>query len=318
MRTWTRLRPRNSVVLPVLPAGASPTVILPSPLHRLTTLFQGGAIEQLAPDVLRAAGVGGREHRLFISYRRDDAQELAEELHDELTHRGFHVFLDRFRGIAGTPFPQQLQRELADKGVVLVIESPLIRKSRWTLREVSMARAMRLGLLALGLPRAPRFAAIPPIDRIEPMWPADWKTAPSGRLVLTPPALQSVVEFVRSRYAVHGLQRQLYLENLLHGALAPHNLAASYAGSGAFSVAAKADYLVQLSPRLPELAELRQAAIKARSSNASAVVVGASRLLAPEDAEDLHWTAAELQVVMRPERALRRLAKSMARGQVPP
>jgi TIR domain len=316
MLDWTATRPVNSSVLPILPAGASPTTVLPSPLHRLTTLFDHGAIEQLAPDVMRTAGIAGREHRLFISYRRDDVQELAEDLHDAFTHRGFHVFLDRFRGIAGTPFPQQLQRELADKGVVLVIESPLIARSRWTLREVSFARALRLGLVALATPGAPQFAAISPADRIQPA-PGDW-TASSPRPRLTPAALQDIVEAIRARYAQHALYRQLYLENLLHRALGRHRLNATVSGGGAFSVTGGAQYVVQLSPRLPELREIRNASTKAGASGACAVVVGAARLLAPDDAADLQWMAAEVKVELRRESAMQRLARSVASGKVPP
>lgn len=317
---WTQSRPTNSSVLPILPSGARPSVVLPSPLDRLTVLFNPGVIEQLAPDVLRAASVGGREHRLFISYRRDDAQELAEQLHDEFTHAGFHVFLDRFRGIPGTAFPPQLRRELADKGVVLVIESPLIGNSSWTLAEVSFARALHLGLLALTIPGSPRFAAIAPSDRIAPS--SGWTNDPSsGRPTLDDSKLKEVVNDVRQRYASQALYRQLYLENLLHGALAPHGMTASAAGGGAFSIPSKKknqNYVAQLSPRLPELAELRRAVMKARSSSACAVLVGASRLLAPEDAEDLNWTADELGVALHAEGRIRRLAKSFRNGKVPP
>lgn len=318
MHDWTRRRLRNSTVLPILPAGAQVPNVLPKPFDQLTVLFDGGAIEQLAPDVLRAAHVGGREHRLFLSYRRDDVQELAEQLHDELTHAGFHVFLDRFRGVPGTAFPPQLRRELADKGVVLVIESPNIAQSSWTLAEVSFARALRLGLLALHTPGAPKFAAVAATDRIAPSsgWTADGTTK---RPMLDRPTLRQVVDDIRQRFAAHALYRQLYLENLLHAALGPHRLTAAAEGGGAFSIATqKQQYVVQLSPRLPEVAELRRAVTKARASSACAVLLGASRLLAPEDAEDLQWTADQLACALRSEGRLRRLAKSFSEGKVPP
>jgi TIR domain len=311
MRDWTAKRPLNSVVLPILPAGVSPAAVFPDPLDKLIALFDYGAIELLVPDILRAAGIGGSEHRLFISYRRDDVEELAEQLHDAFTHAGFHVFLDRFRGAPGASFPPLLRRELAGKGVVLVIESAQIATSKWTLAEVAFARALRLGLLALHLPRAPKFSMIPAADRITP---AGWVRFPFVRPRLGRGGLRKVVDFVRARYAVQSLHRQLYLENLLHRALARHGLSAAAMGGGAFTVG---DHAVQLSPRLPELAEVRSAVTHAQPYGRG-VVVGAARLLPEEDRADLQWLAGQVGASMHSVGRLLRLAKALAAGRVLP
>jgi hypothetical protein len=174
MVDWLSQQPIRSSVLPILPSGANPGAVLPPPLDRLISLFNPGAIESLAPDVLRAAGIGGGDHRLFVSYRRADAGDMAEQLHEAFTRAGFDVFLDRFSGTPGRPFPRVLAEELADKGLILVLESPGVRHSPWTLAEVAFARALRLGLTAVMMPGGVTFQAIPNRDRVRPA-PSQWE-----------------------------------------------------------------------------------------------------------------------------------------------
>ena len=317
MREWERRRPQRSTVLPILPAGASPDTILPTPLDRLIVLFNAGPIEMLVPDVLRAAGIGGGEHRLFISYRRVDAQDLAEQLHEGFTEAGFEVFLDRFRGTPGRPFPRVLAEELADKGLVLVLESLAVTSSPWTLAEVAFARALRLGLLAVAMPDSSPFRTIPTNDRWSPH-ASTWRTAATRGPTLTDAACREVVAFVRERYAEQVLVRQLYLENLLHRALARNGLRADSVGGGSFRISGGADYVVQLSRRPPRVGELRRAAEASRTPLAYPVVVGAHRYLAPGEAADLEWLSREVGASLRSEGLLPQVAAAIAAGRVPP
>lgn len=317
IQNWQSQRPQHSKVLLILPLGASPGAVLPPPLDRLIALFINGPVELLAPDVLRAAGIGGTDHRLFVSYRREDAQDLAEQLHDAFTHVGFKVFLDRFSGTPGRPFPRVLAEELADKGLLLVLESPQVRKSSWALAEVAFARALRLGLLALAMPGGFPFQSIPGRDRYVP-GSFDWSTTVGRGPKLTDLACGAVVDFVRQRYAEQALYRQLYLENLLHRALARQGLSATAAGGGAFQVAGGSNYVLQLSSRPPRLSEVRRASSAARPLAAHPTVIGAYRYLTPEDGSDLEWLADELGASLRSEGRLPRLAVALAAGQVPP
>jgi hypothetical protein len=317
MGDWQSKRPLRSRVLPILPAGALPGTVLPAPLDRLIALFATGAVELLAPDVLRAAGIGGMDHRLFVSYIRDDAQDLAEQLHDAFSHAGFEVFLDRFSGTPGRPFPRVLAEELADKGLVLVVESVHLGASRWVLAEVAFAKALRLGLLALAMPGAPSLWTIPGGDRHRPAR-GEWSSGMGRSSRLTDEGCQAAVDFVRLRYARQILYRQLYLENLLHRALARRGLKAAALGGGAFRVAGGRDYVLQLSSRPPRLGELRRAAEAARPLRAHPVVVGAHRHLPPADGSDLDWTAGALGASLRSEGRLPQMAAALAAGKVPP
>lgn len=315
MHDWRSQRTRRSSVLPIMPAGASPGAILPAPLDRLIALFMTGPVDMLVPDILRASEIGGADHRLFVSYRRSDAQGLTEQLHDAFTHAGFKVFLDRFSGTPGRPFPRVLAEELADKGLILVVESPQVRSSPWTLAEVAFAKTLRLGLLALAMPGGQAFQVIPGQDRHQPP-NVSWITTPTRGSTLTDSGCQEVVSFVRQRYAEQVLYRQLYLENLLHRALALQGLNATAEGGGAFRVGGPANYLVQLSSRPPRLGEVRRASSSLPLA-AHPVVIGAHRHLSPEDGSDLEWLANRLGASLRSEGRLPQLAAAMAAGQVP-
>ena len=79
LQDWVAQRPVRSCVVPVLPRGGDSRVLGPA-LATTTVLFHRGVMVETVPDILRAAGVGGEDRRLFISYRRVDAEALAEQL----------------------------------------------------------------------------------------------------------------------------------------------------------------------------------------------------------------------------------------------
>jgi TIR domain len=305
---------QNSTVLPIPPAGADLSAILPYPQDRLGALFDPGPIEILVPDILRAAGIGGDRFRLFLSYRRADAKDLADQLFDALAHRGFDVYLDRFRGTPGRSFPREIAEELADKGLVLVIESQHINQSRWTLAEVAFALLFRLGLLAVTMPQGRRFLFIPSANRSIPR-PNDWL---SGSGQLTDSACESLVDFIRRRYMLQVTYRRIYLETLLTRALAGRSLTSQVHADGVHRVTGSGqDYTIHLSSRPPQLGEARRVALAA-VKKAHGIIVGPHGFLRPDHAEDMHWLADKLDMSLRHEGEVRKLAASIAAGKVPP
>ena len=65
---------------------------------------------------------------------------------------GFDVFLDQFRIEAGVNFQEKLIEDLADKSMVLLLESSDFLGSEWTREEIAFTKIHRLGLLALKVP----------------------------------------------------------------------------------------------------------------------------------------------------------------------
>lgn len=311
MRDW--IARSNSTIVPVLPSGARPSGVLPYPYDKLGALFVPGRIELLAPDILRAAGLGGDDYRLFLSYRRADAQDLADQLFDAFSRRGFEVFLDRFRGTPGRAFPRELAEELSNKGLVLVLESPNIRLSKWTLAEVSIALLFRLGLLAVAMPGGPPMSSISGSARWTPD-PRDWN---GGRLADS--ACDDLVEFVRRSYLKQVTYRRMYLETLLRRALAGQGLTSQPGVDGVHQVVGGGSaYAIHLASRPPKVGDARRVTTAAAAGGAASVLVGPYGLLSPASVTDLRWLAGELNITLRREGEIRRLAAAMAAGSVPP
>jgi hypothetical protein len=105
----------------------------------------------VVPDILRAAGIEESERRIFISYVRKESMSAAEQLFDELNRRNFDVYLDRFRGQPGADFRQKLMRELAHKSMVVLLGTPGVHQSPWTMFELLIARMYGLGILVFDL-----------------------------------------------------------------------------------------------------------------------------------------------------------------------
>lgn len=313
MRDWL-VPPPDPVVVPVLPAGATPSVALPSPLDTLQVLALTGAPELLAADILRVARIGGREHRLFISYHRKDSERVADDLATGFDRRGFRVFLDRFRGTPGRAFPYELAEELADKGVVLVVESPNIAGSSWTLAEVAFAQLLRLGLFAFRMPCSPQFVNIR--DRFDASSPYLWQSV-SPR-TLTPSAVKDVVEFVRANYAHQALRRRVYLEGQLRRAVGAAGLTPMGALYQTTSIGKPVTtYTLHVSGHPPRLQDARRTASALAAGPCHGVIVGPVNLLPPDDKADMRWLSARSNLSLVNEGDMLGLARRMAAGQVP-
>jgi hypothetical protein len=114
------------------------------------------AIEAAAPDgnfdrivslILEGFRLLRRERRLFISYKRDDSQAAANQLYDALDARGFDVFIDTRTVPPGVDFQAELWHRLADSDVVVLIDTPGFRSSRWTVAELTQANATNVQIL---------------------------------------------------------------------------------------------------------------------------------------------------------------------------
>ncbi|MCI0144156.1 toll/interleukin-1 receptor domain-containing protein [Arthrobacter bambusae] len=108
--------------------------------------------ETTAEKVLKLGGISEEDQRIFISYRQVDATALADQLRRALIDEGWDVFLDRFSVPPGADFQKRLDRELADKAFVLLLETPTAAESQWVDHEIAFALQRRLGLLSLTSP----------------------------------------------------------------------------------------------------------------------------------------------------------------------
>jgi hypothetical protein len=140
------------IVAPLVSSIGRVHLELPPQLRHVNALEfgSGGAgIGRLATLVLETFRLLRRERRLFISYRRVDAQPLAERLYDALDARGFDVFIDVRSVPPAVDFQSELWHRMSDSDVVVLIDTPGFRESRWTMEELARANATNIQILHL-------------------------------------------------------------------------------------------------------------------------------------------------------------------------
>lgn len=89
------------------------------------------------------------ERRLFISYRRIESQSVAIQLYERLDAAGFDVFLDTRSVPYGADFQSVLWHRMADSDIVVLLDTPGFRASRWTVEELTRANATNIQILHL-------------------------------------------------------------------------------------------------------------------------------------------------------------------------
>jgi hypothetical protein len=148
---WWMSRESDHHVLPLFRQGAHPERLIPEAVSKRNAYFWQESITESRNAVLRAAGITPESYRVFISYRRLETQPLAEQLFDELHRRGFTVFLDVHSVPPSVLFQRRLGQELAEKGMVVLLESEQFH-SRWTQEEVDLCKRYQIGILAVQMP----------------------------------------------------------------------------------------------------------------------------------------------------------------------
>lgn len=194
---WTKLVNKDPSyhLLPIFPKGAPVQNLLPLSQRHFNAIFWSNSISETIPAILSAVSLTANDFRIFISYRRTDTQALAEQLFDALSHENFDVYLDRFRTPPSVNFQMRLTQELADKSMVLLIESPDILSSSWTRFEIAFTKLYRLGLFALNIPGGKTIPGIYP-DQREALRENDF-VDPNKCDVLNPTALTRVIEKIK-------------------------------------------------------------------------------------------------------------------------
>lgn len=195
-------------IIPVLPVF-DPTVgtyqrQLPLILHPINGIpwNPSQTAEATAEKTLKLGGISEDDQRIFISYRQVDGSAMADQLRHALIDEGWDVFLDRFSIPPGVDFQKRLDRELADKAFVLLLETPKAAESQWVDHEIAFALQRRLGLLSLTSPETSDTQLYPAIHE---SW--RFRLDPNGvrgsgvASQLTPAAIDSVLLAISERHA---------------------------------------------------------------------------------------------------------------------
>ncbi|MGB8411619.1 MAG: toll/interleukin-1 receptor domain-containing protein [Candidatus Binatus sp.] len=139
------------VIAPLVSSVEHVHLEVPLQLRHVNVLSpaSGDCIGRLATLVLETFRLLRRERKLFISYRRVDAQPFAERLYDSLDARGFDVFIDLRSVPPAVDFQSELWHRMSDADVVVLIDTPGFRESRWTTAELAKANATNIQILHL-------------------------------------------------------------------------------------------------------------------------------------------------------------------------
>jgi hypothetical protein len=143
-------------IAPLVSSVAQVHTEVPSQLRHVNALEignSGSGIERLVNLVLETFRLLRRERKLFISYRRADSQPFVERVYDALDARGFNVFLDMRSVPPAVDFQSELWHRMADSDVVVLIDTPGFRASRWTTAELARANATNVQILHILWPR---------------------------------------------------------------------------------------------------------------------------------------------------------------------
>ena len=105
-----------------------------------------------AAAVLESVGLLRSQRRLFVSYRRTESRDAAVQLHDQLSERGFQVFLDTHAIRPGKVFQDQLWHSLCDSDVMVMLDTKTYFERKWTREEFGRAQSMGINILRLVFP----------------------------------------------------------------------------------------------------------------------------------------------------------------------
>ncbi|MGP1717073.1 MAG: toll/interleukin-1 receptor domain-containing protein [Methylophilus sp.] len=155
MANLEELLERGVPVLPVVSTADQAPIELPEILRPLNYLnYAAAGAEMIATTLLESVGLLARQRRVFISYRRDEAAEVATQLFNALVERQFDVFLDS-QGTAPAAEVEALSwHRLYDSDVLLMLDTPTYFDNRWTNAEFGRVLAKGISVLKVSWPDA--------------------------------------------------------------------------------------------------------------------------------------------------------------------
>jgi len=235
----------NYTTLPVLKTGN--TYNLPHPFNIPNAVFWNTDIDEVIPTIFGLVGISEEDQKIFISYRRTDTSAFAEQLFDRLNHEGFEVFLDRFSINPSVNFQNRLYQELADKAMVLLIESPTYQSSKWVQYEIDFAKKYRLGLLAINTNSSPR------VITVDDEFRRNVTLDSTGILDIA--SLDNLVQEIKQQHSIALYRMRNYLTTNIVAALQNRGATTNFDANGFISVANTRgdEYKIWATPRPPKV-----------------------------------------------------------------
>ena len=112
-------------------------------------LYESDDVEKFVNCALESLRLLRQTRKLFISYRRLDSIDVANQLFDVLIKRNYDVFLDDYSIAAAKDFQEELHHRLSDCDVLIQLYTEHFRDSKWCNEEIIAANQKQIGIVAL-------------------------------------------------------------------------------------------------------------------------------------------------------------------------
>jgi hypothetical protein len=302
---WLQRGGSKAVVVPALVGGISHAQVFGNnaypTLSHCNLAAWGGSPSRLVEIVLSAALIDEKPG-VFISYLRKESSAGAEQIHDALIRAGFRVFLDRFSGTPGRLFPQELAEAMANMGLVVLLETPGLSSSRWTMWEAAFSRRYRIGPIAVNFIGARRLRSVTERHVVV--------DDPAQALPNT--VVDAILKFVQDEYLKIAVGRRVYYETLIRLAAQSKGGDVRAVGSGVLEILdggnnTKGFVLPSGAPG--QLKHVRRLVETATSGQP--LLAGEHQHLSPSDRSDLEWLATQEQVKLAGSASIYRIMRSI-------
>jgi len=154
IETIKNLKEYNHIILPVVSDLRNFNNEIPDILKEYNAfeLKSKDKLENLASCILENLGLLRKERRLFISYHRNESENVAIQLYEELELAGFDVFLDTHKVRPGDIFQETLWHRMVDSDIVVLLNTKNFNDSSWTKKEFARANDMMVGIYQIVWP----------------------------------------------------------------------------------------------------------------------------------------------------------------------
>ena len=218
-------------------------------------------LEKTASLLLELMGLLRKRRRLFISYKRKESADVAQQLYHALDERGFDAFLDTLSVRSAVNFQEALWHRMTDSDIVVLLYTDTAHESGWVKEEIDRANGMRITVVQVIWPGVPRK---PDTLLFEPVYLQDshFDSPQKQRLIDT--KITSLCTLVESLRASSLSRRELDLVKSLQDGAATHSLTTTVQPVSHVDVFCNPNQFARVVPRVgvPDSEALHDCALK--------------------------------------------------------
>ena len=237
-----------AVVVPAVTSLDDFNSKVPAALHPTNGLLLDPAdpnLEKVAGLVLEILGLMRKRRRLFISYKRSESAEVAQQLYHALDERSFDVFLDTLSVRAADDFQEELWHRMTDSDVVLLLYTKSTLASGWVAQEIERATGMKVTVLQLIWPGVGRDRKT---ELFEPRYLKQDEFEVQNSARLRPEKVAEICTLVESLRAGSLSRRKSELVGTLRESAAAKSLSTAIQASGYVDVHCQTDAYSRVLP----------------------------------------------------------------------